>query len=170
MKNYFTLLDIPETIKIEIALLNKSFYILIKKNHPDFTLNLSDEEKEKALQTTADLNEAKKIFSDEDKTIFYLLQLKNMITPNEKYILDNLFLMKMLELNEQLDTAIDENNLKEIQSVKQALDHQQQELYNEVADIIFSYNKDQITIQDLEKLKAYHYQKQYLRRIAEKIK
>ncbi|MGL6022861.1 MAG: iron-sulfur cluster co-chaperone HscB C-terminal domain-containing protein [Chitinophagaceae bacterium] len=170
MKNYFLLLDIAENIKIDPVILDNKFYPLIKKNHPDFTRNLSDEEKEEALLITADLNDAKNIFSDEHKTLLYLLQLKNIITPNEKYILDNLFLLDILELNEQFDIAISEHNFIEIQSIKQSVEQKQQELYNKVSPIILHYDESTITTEDLEKLKAYHYKKQYLQKIVEKIK
>ena len=101
--NYFQLFNFPVSPLVDKSLLAQKYFELQKKFHPDFFTQSSDEEKEMALQQSADINKAFAVFKNEEKTIEYFLLLKGFIEAGEKYQLPPDFLMQMMELNETLD-------------------------------------------------------------------
>jgi molecular chaperone HscB len=156
--NYFELFNLPVAIKIDQSLLTKKYFELQKKYHPDFFTQQSIDEQNDALEKSSQINKALKVLKNEDATIKYILQQKNILQEDEKYQLTPDFLMEMMELNEDLSpaSATHINNL-------------QQQLYAEVKTIIETYNNDTIETSDLLKIKDYYYKKKYLQRILERI-
>jgi molecular chaperone HscB len=156
--NYYELFGIPISLNIDRAILSKRYFELQKSFHPDYFTMADAEEQEAALEKTAMLNKAFKIFKDPDATIKYLLQLKGLLTEEEKYPLPPDFLMEVMELNENLD----EGSANEIAT----LEHQ---IYEPVIEIIAGYNDAKIEHQQLLQLKEYYFKKKYLQRILDRI-
>ena len=160
--NYFELFDIPVSLKIDKASLSKKYFELQKKYHPDFYTQSTDEEKLEALEKSSLINKALKTFQNEDETIKYVLQQKQLLEEEEKYALPPDFLMEMLELNEAVmeeDAAI---ITKKIAGVED-------ELYAVVEAIIDNYKEGITTDQELLQVKEYYYKKKYLQRILDRI-
>jgi molecular chaperone HscB len=160
--NYFELFDIPVSLKIDKASLSKKYFKLQKKYHPDFYTQSTDEEKLEALEKSSLINKALKTFQNEDETIKYVLQQKQLLEEEEKYALPPNFLMAMLELNEAVmeeDPAI---ITKKIAGVED-------ELYAVVEAIIDNYKEGITTDQELLQVKEYYYKKKYLQRILDRI-
>ncbi len=160
--NYFELFGLPMAPTVDKSLLAKKYFELQKKFHPDFFTNESEEEKEKVLQQSADINKAFKIFQSTGKTIEYFLQQKGIIAADEKYNLPPDFLMEMMELNEDLSEEDPELTNQKVAGYEAVL-------YEEIKPVLLNYDAAIITDADLQKLKAYHYKKKYLNRILERL-
>lgn len=156
--NYFELFELPVSIKIDKALLNQKYFALQKKFHPDFFTQQTAFEQEQALELSSQVNKAYKIFTNEDETIKYLLQLKGLLEEEEKYQLPPDFLMEVMELNENFT---DESTTD--------VDAMGQTLYNSVKNIIEAYNESNVTEQQLLQLKEYYFKKKYLQRILDRM-
>ena len=160
--NYFELFDIPVSLKIDKASLPKKYFDLQKKYHPDFYTQSTDEEKLEALEKSSLINKALKTFQNEDETIKYVLQQKQLSEEEEKYALPPDFLMEMLELNE----AVME---EEAAIIKKRIASVEDELYAEVESIIDNYKEGVTTDRELLQVKEYYYKKKYLQRILDRI-
>ena len=156
--NYFELFDLPVSFKIDKSKLAQKYFELQKKYHPDFFANGTEHEQAEALEISSQLNKALKIFKNDDQTIKYVLQLKELLEEEEKYQLPPAFLMAMMDLNEELS----EDSVQQIEKLETAL-------YSEIQPIIENYNDATATIADLLKLKEYYYKKKYLQRILDRL-
>lgn len=156
--NYFELFEIPVSLEIDKATISQKYFELQKKYHPDFFANGTEHEQAEALEISSQLNKALKVLKNQDLTIQYVLQLKNMLEEDEKYQLPADFLMEMMELNEEL-------NEDSAQQVK-AMENQ---LYSEVQPIIENYRDESVTPAELQQLKEYYYKKKYLHRILDRL-
>ena len=159
--NYFELFDLPVTPVVDKALLSKKYFQLQRKFHPDFYSQSTDEEREEALQQSADVNKAFIILKDELLTIEYFLQLKGVIAEGEKYSLPNIFLMEMMEINELLDEGKEARSIPQYQELEKALE-------DEVMPFLNAGNND-ITEAGLYAIKDYYYKKKYLQRILDRL-
>jgi molecular chaperone HscB len=156
--NHFELFELSVSIQIDKTKLAQKYFELQKKYHPDFFANGTEHEQEQALEISSQLNKALKVLKNQDQTIKYVLQLKDLLEEEEKYQLPPAFLMEMMELNEELSA----DSAKQIQELETAL-------YSEVAPIIENYNDAATSNADLLKLKEYYYKKKYLQRILDRL-
>ena len=160
--NYFELYELEEAPMVDKTAASKKYFELQKKFHPDFFTNEPEAEREDALEQSAAVNEAYRIFQNPDKTIEYFLQVKGIITPDEKYQLPPDFLMEMMELNESFGEA-DETILKtQINDFGKALQ-------NEVAPLLEPAKAADLSPEQMQQLKSYYYRKKYLNRILERM-
>jgi molecular chaperone HscB len=160
--NYFELFEIPVSLKVDKASLSKKYFELQKKYHPDFYTQSNEDEKFEALEKSSLINKALKTFQNEDETIKYVLQQKQLLEEEEKYTLPPDFLMEMLELNE----AVME---EEPVVVTKKLEAVEAELYRKVEAIIDTYKEGITTTEELLQVKEYYYKKKYLQRILDRI-
>ena len=161
--NYFEIFGLPVQLKVDKKILPQKYFELSKKFHPDFYVNATPSEQQHALEITANLNKAFKTFQNEDDTIRYVLTLKNLIEEEEKYQLPADFLMEVLEINEQLMDAHEDNQLKT--NLQAALSNLQVEIYEPVKEIIEHFKESFTTEKELLQVKEYYYKKKYLLRI-----
>jgi molecular chaperone HscB len=160
--NYFELFDIPVSLKVDSASLSKKYFELQKKYHPDFYTRSSEDEKFDALEKSSLINKALKTLQNEEETIKYVLQQKQLLEEEEKYTLPPDFLMEMLELNEAVMEEEPAAVTKKIEAVEA-------ELYGEVKAIIDTYKEGTTTSEELLRVKEYYYKKKYLQRILDRI-
>jgi len=156
--NYYELFGIPISILVDRTVLSKRFFELQKSFHPDYFTLTDEAEQEAALEKSAMLNKAYKIFKEQDETIKYLLQLKGLLKEEEKYPLPAAFLMEVMELNENLTAG----SVAEIAVLEN-------DIYAPVAQIISNYKDEIISETDLLQLKEYYFKKKYLQRILDRI-
>ena len=161
--NYFQLFDIPISFNPDKNKLQQQFYMLSKKYHPDFYSLHSDEEKAIALEQSSHINIAYKTLVDNDAVLKYILQLKDLIKDDEKYILSPDFLMEMMELNEQL-TELDR---EQISNFEFRISKLQKDIYEPIKQIVENYKEGVTTEKELLQVKDYYYKKKYLDRILE---
>jgi molecular chaperone HscB len=155
--NHFELFDIPVSLKVDKNILAKKYFELQKKYHPDFFIQATDEEQADALEKSSQINKALKILKNEDETIKYVLQLKELLAEDEKYQLPPAFLMEVMELNEELSDKS-----------TQLVNSLETEIYEPVKAIIDNFSAATSSL-DLLKVKEYYYKKKYLQRILDRI-
>ncbi len=160
--NYFELFGFAERPFVNKNLVAERYFELQKKYHPDFYTNENEQQKEMALETSADINKAFVIFKSDEKTAEYFLQQKGIINAEEKYKLPPGFLMEMMELNEYLDEATAEETQKKIDALEE-------ELAASVQSILAPGHPEVFSGAELEQLKEWYYKKKYLKRILDRI-
>ena len=158
---YFELFEIPVQLKVNVTALSKKFFELSKKYHPDYYANDSEEVQAEALERSALLNKAWKTFQNSDATIKYVLQEKGLLEEEEKYELPPVFLMEVMEINEQLMDP-DESGVQQLDS---RINKLQSEIYEPVKEIIEGYKDGITTEKELLQVKEYYYKKKYIDRI-----
>lgn len=165
--NYFEIFGIPIQLKVDKNELPKKYFELSRKFHPDFYANSTPSEQNRALEITASLNKALKTFQNPDDTIKYVLQLKGLLEEEEKYQLPPDFLMEVLEINEKLMDAGDNDETKV--NLQSAIDSLQSEIYDPVRKIVEHYQEGVTTEKELLQVKEYYYKKKYLHRIQQQL-
>ena len=168
--NHFELYEIPLTLQVDPQLLKKRYYELSRQYHPDFFTNAEKEKQSEVLQTASQVNKAYKIFQDEDETIRYVLELKGLLTEEEKYELDPQFLMEVMDINEELMELEMDESQEQLMNVEQKANRLMLKIYEDVASVIESFKDGTTTEEQLLQVKDYYYQKKYLQRILDRIK
>ena len=158
--DFFQLFDIPVTLKIDPADLRSRFLTLSREYHPDFHTRADESARAEALEKSAQLNRAWKLFQDPDAVLRYVLMSKGLMVEEEKYELPQDFLMEVLEINEAVMDAEEKDP-----SLLQRIDEIQKEIYDPVKEIIEGYRETVHTEKDLLRVKDYYYKKRYLDRL-----
>jgi len=99
--NYFEVFELPRLLGIDMNTLEKKFHELSRKYHPDYFSTGSAEEKQKALEMTALLNDAYRTLRNPVRRVEYLLSLEGFKPDGSK--VPKSFLMEMFEINEQME-------------------------------------------------------------------
>jgi molecular chaperone HscB len=76
--DYFTFFGLPRKLDIDIAALDKDFYELSRKLHPDLNARAGGQEQEWSLQQSSMLNDAHRTLKDPIKRTQYLLKLEGV--------------------------------------------------------------------------------------------
>ena len=74
--DYFAIFDLPRNLDLDAADLEKRFYAQSRKLHPDRFARKGQEEREKAEQDTAALNDAYRTLREPIPRVMYLLKLE----------------------------------------------------------------------------------------------
>ena len=167
--NYFELYGIPVKLRVETAEIRKKYYELSRQFHPDFHSQSGEQEQEDALQQSADVNRAYKVFQDEDSTIRYVLMMKGLMEEEEKYALDPEFLMEVMEINEELMELEMEPGTETLGKVEEDANNLLNKIYKDVEVAIENYQEGISSEEELLRVKDYYYRKKYLQRILDKI-
>lgn len=77
-QNYFTIFTLPAKLVVDTAALEKSFYALSRRLHPDRFAARSAEEQEAALAESSRLNDAYRTLKDPIARTEYLLKLEGV--------------------------------------------------------------------------------------------
>ncbi|MBH2003726.1 MAG: Fe-S protein assembly co-chaperone HscB [Sphingobacteriia bacterium] len=162
--NYFELYDIPVSFRPDQALVKKRFYALSRQYHPDFFGSSDEAQQQEALEKSAQVNQAFNVFQSPDATIKYILQLHGMLEEEEKYSLSPDFLMKVMDLNEQV-MEMDKNDAAVKAAVESDIQALQTDIYEPVEAIMANYQEGITSEKELLQVKSYYYQKKYLDRI-----
>ncbi len=73
--DYFTLFELGYLLTIDLDVLEKQYYVLSRKFHPDYYQKTSEEEQMISLENTAHLTRAYRTLKDPKKRMAYLIQL-----------------------------------------------------------------------------------------------
>lgn len=76
--DYFAFFDLPRKLNIDTAALDKDFYELSRKLHPDLNARGAKQEQEWSLQQSSRLNDAYRTLKDPIKRTQYLLKLQGI--------------------------------------------------------------------------------------------
>jgi molecular chaperone HscB len=161
--NYFELFEIPISLIINKNILTKKYYELSKLYHPDKFSNTNSIEIEIAENKTAEINKAYSILQKQDSIIYYILTLHNILNEEDKNQLSNDFLMKMMDLNEEI-MELDANDKQAKEKIIDKIKN-----LNEIIELEIDYLKLSAKLvlseEDLQTLKNYYLKKKYLSRI-----
>jgi len=160
--DYFELFEIPVQLKVDTTRLSGKFFELSRKFHPDYFAGEEEGAQAAALEQSANLNKAWKIFQNPDATIKYVLQEKGLLEEEEKYELPPDFLMEVMDLNEQLMEMDETDDRGQLSAVIAQLSSQ---IYEPVKEIVEGYQEGVTSEKELLQVKEYYYKKKYLDRI-----
>ena len=73
---YFEFFELPPNLGVDLKDLEKRFYALSRKWHPDMFARRSEQEKEASLEATAILNDGYRVLKDPISRALYLLKLE----------------------------------------------------------------------------------------------
>ena len=76
--DYFTFFGLPRKLDLDVAALDKDFYDLSRKLHPDINARAGSQEQEWSLQQSSLLNDAHRTLKDPIKRTEYLLKLEGV--------------------------------------------------------------------------------------------
>ncbi len=76
--DYFTFFGLPRKLSLDVAALDKDFYELSRKLHPDLNAKAGSQEQEWSLQQSSLLNDAHRTLKDPIKRTQYLLKLEGV--------------------------------------------------------------------------------------------
>jgi molecular chaperone HscB len=76
--DYFTFFGLPRKLNLDVAALEKDFYELSRKLHPDLNARAGSQEQEWSLQQSSLLNDAHRTLKDPIKRTEYLLKLEGV--------------------------------------------------------------------------------------------
>lgn len=167
MENYFTLFEMPVSFLPDKNLVRKRFLELSKQHHPDHFTQGAEADQSAALETSALINKAYKVFNNSDATLKYVLTLKGVLEDDEKYNLPPAFLGEMMEINEQVDELSFDEDSSAKEAIRQQLHDFEKDLYEPVATIMENYQEGITSEEELLPIKDYYFKKKYLARIYE---
>ncbi len=167
--NYFEFFELPVGFTVDQQELKRKFYALSRKYHPDFFARAEADEQAEVLQKSSMVNKGYQIFSSADKTLQYLLELKGLVEPEEKFQLDPMFLSEVMDINEQLMELEMAPDLAELDKVAATTNELLKTIYNDVEGTLAGYQEGITPEKALLPVKDYYYQKKYLQRILDKI-
>jgi molecular chaperone HscB len=76
--DYFMFFGLPRKLNLDVSILEKDFYELSRKLHPDLNARAGSQEQEWSLQQSSLLNDAYRTLKDPIKRTQYLLQLEGV--------------------------------------------------------------------------------------------
>jgi molecular chaperone HscB len=76
--DYFTFFGLPPKLNLNVAALEKDFYVLSRKLHPDLNAQSGNQEQEWSLEQSSLLNDAYRTLRDPIKRTQYLLKLEGV--------------------------------------------------------------------------------------------
>jgi molecular chaperone HscB len=99
--DYFDVFGLPRALNLDLKALEKTFHELSRKYHPDYFTTAPAEERQRALQMTATLNDAYRTLRHPVRRVEHLLQIEGFKPDGSK--VPKSFLMEVFEINEQLE-------------------------------------------------------------------
>jgi molecular chaperone HscB len=126
--DYFTFFGLPRKLNLDVAALEKDFYELSRKLHPDLNARAGSQEQEWSLQQSSLLNDAHRTLKDSIKRTEYLLKLEGVELEEQsksateqarstgeikKQIVPPDLLEEVFELNMQLEELRTQKNMGE---------------------------------------------------------
>ncbi|HEX4997710.1 MAG TPA: Fe-S protein assembly co-chaperone HscB [Terriglobia bacterium] len=173
--NYFEVFDLPRTLNLDLAALEKSFYERSRRFHPDRHTRSAPEERRQALQMTALLNDAYRTLKHPVRRAEYLVALEGFKPDGSK--VPRAFLMEVFEINERLDevkAAIRVGNVetsevealrREIQEKSRSFDARIENTSREWDRLVLSNASDEDKTRCLESLTELLSESSYIRNL-----
>lgn len=169
MENYFSFYDLEPCFILDEKQLKTAFLKNSRKYHPDYYTQSSDAEKRFALDMTTKNNTAYKVLLDPVKRIEHILKIHKILgdaSSEEK--MDNMFLMEMMEVNEQImDAKLDQDD-NSLENIRQEIGSKTESLEKKAHLQMKEFDKSQ-DLSLLPEIKAYYFKKKYIARILQQI-
>lgn len=162
--DYFAFFGLPHKLDVDVPKLEKDFYELSRKLHPDLYAQAGPREQQWSLEQSSRLNDAYRTLHDPIRRTEYLLKLEGVELEEQsktatesaratgevkKQVVPPALLEEVFELNMQLEEMrMDRNTgdedpelIKELQQQKEKLEHQFNELAKELKGYWHEWDK-----------------------------
>ncbi len=174
--DYFSFFGLPKKLNLDVAALEKDFYLLSRKLHPDVYARAGEKEREWSEEQSSRLNDAYRTLKDPIKRTEYLLKLEGVELEEQsksateqaratgqqkKQVVPPALLEEVFELNLQLEEMRmgkkmgerDEQLAKDLESHKQKLEKDFDALTEELKTHWHQWDKsiDQASISEEER-------------------
>lgn len=172
MTDYFEFYGLPVSFNPDQALVKKKFYEFSKRYHPDFFINESDEKQAEVLEMSTVNNKAYQVLSDPQRRLHYILELKEVLTEGENYVLPQSFLMEMMEVNEALMDMQFDPDAEKLAALKNEVAGIEKAISDEIVSLTSDFNvkSEAEQFKLLAAVKDLYYRNKYLLRIKDSIK
>jgi molecular chaperone HscB len=125
---HFALFDLQPSFRLDADLLASRYRELARQVHPDRFADASEREQRLALEQSASLNEAYSTLKSPSQRARYLLVLRGPELPLEVTVQDPGFLLRQMQLREELEDLHESADLAGVASFKRRLKVAQDEL------------------------------------------
>ena len=172
MTDYFEFYGLPVSFNPDQVLVKKKFYEFSKRYHPDFFINESDEKQAEVLEMSTVNNKAYQVLSDPQRRLHYILELKEVLTEGENYVLPQSFLMEMMEVNEALMDMQFDPDAEKLAALKDEVAGIEKAISDEIISLTsdFDMKSEAEQVKLLTAVKDLYYRNKYLLRIKDSIK
>jgi len=168
MDNYFKFFDLEPAFGIDQDRLKKAYLKKSREYHPDYFTLASDEEKRIALEMTTKNNTAYKVLSQPSKLLEHILRLHKILGSTGEEKMDPVFLMEMMEINEQIMEVQMEGDIDKVAAIKDKIQIKREAMDTDAATLKDAFDNDK-SKDHLRGLKSYYFKKKYIARIMEQI-
>ena len=162
----FELFEIVPMLSPEKEAVRKQFLNLTRRYHPDKASQNGIDDFQ-AIQMTAEVNKAYTLLQDEYKLLGYILKDYKGYQSLESEKLDGEFLMEMMDLNEEIDSKLEDSN--EHPSLIELVNSRINLLNNSILHINNKIHLKDLSDSDWQILKEFYLKMKYYLRIMEKI-
>ncbi len=174
--DYFSFFGLPRKLNIDTSTLEREFYSLSRKLHPDIYAGSKSQEQEWSLEQSSRLNDAYRMLKDPIRRTEYLLKLEGVElegqskaateearkTGEKKQIVPPDLLEEVFELNMQLEELRatkklgeeDPALIQELQAHKQSLEGKFNGLFDELRGYWSAWDAAEGSANEAEKLKV----------------
>ncbi len=174
--DYFSFFGLPRKLNIDTSTLEREFYALSRKLHPDIYAGSKSQEQEWSLEQSSRLNDAYRILKDPIRRTEYLLKLEGVElegqskaateearkTGEKKQIVPPDILEEVIELNMQLEELRatkklgeeDPALIQELRAHKQSLEEKFKTLSDELRGYWSAWDAAEGSANEAEKLKV----------------
>lgn len=164
MQNYFSLFGIEKSYHIDQSQLRKKFYSLTRESHPDLQQDgnvIADE--------INIINLAYATLSDPLKRLKYIIDHEGYSEYIEKP-LDSEFLMNMMDLHEEIDSAVLSNNTDLSTQLSQKIDQLEDNFKTQYETYLLQYDSGNYESLTLQSIVDFFVRLRYLRRLRKALK
>jgi molecular chaperone HscB len=132
---HFALFDLKPRFDLDEQQLASRYRELARATHPDRFADAPAEDQRRAVERSANLNEAYQTLREPARRARYLLSLDGGELPAETTVQDPEFLMQQLQWREELEQLQDEADLAGVAAFKARMKQAQRELHDEFATV-----------------------------------
>lgn len=132
---HYALFELQPAFDLDLERLSARYRELARKVHPDRFADAGESEQRKAIEQSANLNEAYQTLKSPSRRARYLLKLQGREMPLEATVQDPAFLMQQMQWREELEDLQDEADLAGVAVFKARLKTAQQLLNDSFAAI-----------------------------------
>ncbi len=167
--NYFELFEIPVGFFPDLSDVKKKYHQLSFKFHPDFHSSGSDFSEAEILDKSVEINEAYQTLVDEDKRQAYILKLVNALPEEGQATVPQMFLMEMMDVNEQLmELQLEPDQEKKDQLIFR-IDQIENDIFLEVKPDLEAFSLGTTDQKGLKKITDFYLKRKYLLRLKQNL-
>ncbi|HNF72340.1 MAG TPA: iron-sulfur cluster co-chaperone HscB C-terminal domain-containing protein [Chitinophagaceae bacterium] len=164
--NYFELFELPMNLNIDEQAIQKKYYALCRRFHPDQFMIQDEAKQQHAEQMTTLIHEARRILLNPSQRLLYFLQEQGINTDQNRFKPDPAFLSEMMDWNEQVDDCM--GNEDEKKRIREGL-LQLADSLREPVQQYFDRTEPEMQENELMQLLQYYYQQQYIERLLNRL-